>query len=281
MTIPVPCASAKPMEANNNAPTVCQPGLGGAGQPRQPGKMIKYMEGLPAHFQQLKQLLNHKSYQGSKNSGQWTLERLEQEWQELKKVQQAGGYLLSDLVDTMQATEDEILEGLKRCEAVRENGMWYSLNKDYPMKVVCFIFRFFVESSWALDSVKRDETMAAILEMPEMVNDEEVCRQIFSMFCTPVGGEDPEEYEVVRERVSRFYGSHLLASKTSTAFSLTEFLNKWAELVPEGITMNLPDLDGLCLVEDVEDVEEDEDVENVQEENSDLTYICLATAGIL
>ena len=60
--------------------------------------------------------------------------------------------------------------------------------------------------------MKRDETMAAILEMPEMVNDEEVCRQIFSMFCTPVGGEDPEEYQVVRERVSRFYGSYLESS---------------------------------------------------------------------
>ena len=137
------------------APTVGQPGLGGAGQPRQPGgQTIKYMEVLPAQLQRLRLRLREKSFKGSNNVHCWTLELLE-------KVQQPDqGYTFTELVNTVQANEEELREGqfdgwrssfrrsspfvagLKSCEAVRVDGEWFSLDPDYHMKVVRFMFRW-------------------------------------------------------------------------------------------------------------------------------------------
>ena len=114
------------------------------------------------------------------------------------------------------------------------------------------LFRFFDESSWSLDFVRRKETIDAL---KELVNTE-VCKQIFNMYCLPIEGGGPGEFAVDRERVSRFYGFYLLTStKTSTSYSLPEFSSMWAKAVPEGINTCLSQLSGLCLVNESKDKE--------------------------
>lgn len=194
------------------------------------GVFYKYLEVLPTQptTKRLHTVLREKSYKGGNN-------------------EEDHGLTLSELLDTVQASEEEIIKGLKSCEAVRVDGEWFSLDPTYHMKVVGFIFRFFDESSWSLDFVKRKETVDAL---EELVN-KEVCKQIFNMYCLPIEGSEPGEFAVDRERVSRFYGSYLLTStKTSTAYSLPEFSSMWAKAVPEGITTCLSQLSGLCLVDD-------------------------------
>jgi len=197
------------------------------------GVFYKYMEVLPAQptTKRLHSVLREKSYKGGNSD-------------------QEHGWSLSELLDTVQASEEEILEGLKSCQAVRVDGEWFSLDPTYHMKVVGFIFRFFDESSWSLDCVRRKETIDAL---KELVNTE-VCKQIFNMYCPPIEGGEPGEFAVDREQVSRFYGSYLLTStKTSTAFSLPEFSSMWAKAVPEGISTCLSHLSGLCLVDDTKE----------------------------
>jgi len=199
------------------------------------GVFYKYLEVLPTQptTKRLHTVLRQKSYKGG-------------------NIDQDHGLTLLELLDTVQASEEEIVEGLRSCQAVRVDGEWFSLDPTYHMKVVGFIFRFFDESSWSLDFVRRKETIDAL---KELVNTE-VCKQIFNMYCLPIEGGGPGEFAVDRERVSRFYGSYLLAStKTSTAYSLTDFSSMWAKAVPEGITTCLSQLSGLCLVDDTKDKE--------------------------
>jgi len=193
------------------------------------GVFYKYMEVLPTQptIKRLQIMLREKSYKGGSDQGH--------------------GLTLLELLDTVQASEEEITQGLKDCEAVRVDGEWFSLDPTYHMKVVGFIFRFFDESSWSLDSVRRKETVDALAEL---VN-KEVCKQVFNLYCTQVEGAEPGEFCVDRERVSRFYGSYLLTStKTSSAFSLPEFTSMWSKAVPEGITTCLSHLSGLCIIDD-------------------------------
>ena len=100
-----------------------------------------------------------------------------------------------------------------------------------------------------MDCVRRKETVEAL---QELVNTE-VCKQVFNMYCPPIEGDEPGEFTVDRDRVSRFYGAYLLTStKTATAYSLQEFTSMWAKAVPEGITTCLSHLSGLCLIDDKE-----------------------------
>ena len=106
------------------------------------GVFYKYLEVLPTQptIKRLHTVLREKSYKGGGSD-------------------QEHGMTLSELLETVQASEEEILQGehspglpkcidkrrapgLKSCEAVRVDGEWFSLDPTFHMKVVGFIFRW-------------------------------------------------------------------------------------------------------------------------------------------
>ena len=106
------------------------------------GVFYKYLEVLPTQptIKRLNTVLREKSYKGGGSD-------------------QEHGMTLSELLETVQASEEEILQGehspglpkcidkrrapgLKSCEAVRVDGEWFSLDPTFHMKVVGFIFRW-------------------------------------------------------------------------------------------------------------------------------------------
>jgi len=161
------------------------------------------------------------------------------------------GHTLSQLLDRVQASEEEILEGLRRCEGVRVGGEWYLLDHQFHMKILGFIFKYFESSSWELGCVRRGETVE---ELGELVP-RDLTRQVFDLYCSPMEGGEEEEFAVDRERVSRFFGHFLLASGvgSATRYSLEDFQAMWAKAVPDGIPTHLSHLDGLILVDAAKD----------------------------
>jgi len=163
--------------------------------------------------------------------------------EESKKDGQIGP-TFEKLLDKVQASEEEIREGLNEFECIKVDGMWFILDQDYQMKILSYILRFFDENSWRFDCVMKAETVGAISELvpPEIVD------QVFSFYCKPMVGGSADEFCLDEDKVCRFYGDFLLAA--NTAYLLPEFLEMWQNAVPDGITTDLRQLDGLVLVED-------------------------------
>jgi len=160
-----------------------------------------------------------------------------------KKTGQTGPSF-TDLLDKVQASEEELKEALKQFECLELDGMWFILDQDYQMKVLSYILRFFDENSWKFDCVQKAETVAEISSLVPS----EVVEQVFDIYCSPMLGGTSDEFSLDKDKVCRFYGDFLLAA--NTAYLLPEFLEMWQNAVPDGITTDIGQLAGLVLVED-------------------------------
>merc|ERR1719312_386457 len=154
------------------------------------------------------------------------------------------GPTFEKLLDQVQASEEEIREGLNEFECIKVDGMWFILDQDYQMKILSYILRFFDENSWRFDCVMKADTVAAISELvpPEVVE------QVFDIYCRPMVGGTLDEFSLDKDKVCRFYCDFLLAA--NKAYLLPEFLEMWQNAVPDGITTDIGQLAGLVLVED-------------------------------
>jgi len=153
------------------------------------------------------------------------------------------GVRLSELLETIQASEEELRKGLSDVEGVEVAGMWYKLDTDYKMNILNYILRFFDENSWNLDCVKKKETVEALKDLVP----DSLVSQVFDIYCDIMDGGDGDEYLVNNDKVCRFYGDYLLSSASS--FNLAEFSTMWQEAVPTGLKTNIGQLDGLVIVD--------------------------------
>jgi len=157
------------------------------------------------------------------------------------------GQRYSQLLETVQASESELKEGLKKLEAVEIEGVWVQLDQDFQMKVLSYILRFFDENSWSLDCVSKKETVEALQELVT----KEVLEQVFDIYCHPMEGGKEDEFSLDKDKVARFYGDFLLA--VNTKYVLEEFLDMWQKAVPDGVKTDISQLSGLVLVEDAKE----------------------------
>ena len=129
----------------------------------------------------------------------------------------SSGHTMSELLETIQASEEELKQGLKHFECVEVDGMWFILDQDYQMMVLSrilkkvitknnivflvniYMYRYFDENSWKLDCVRKAETVS---ELASLVSDQ-VLAQVFDMFCEPMTGGEEDEYSLNKTRVSR------------------------------------------------------------------------------
>ena len=56
------------------------------------------------------------------------------------------GVRLSELLETVQASEEELRRGLSDVEGVEVAGMWYQLDTDYKMNILNYILRYILIS---------------------------------------------------------------------------------------------------------------------------------------
>jgi len=192
------------------------------------GVFYKYLElvEIRPRLRKLKQMLSETPYtEDSKKSGQ-------------------VGPRFAELLDKVQASQEEIRVGLREFECVEVDGMWFVLDQDYQMKVLSYILRFFDENSWKFDCVQKVETISALSELVPA----DIVSQVFSFYCQPMVGGGEDEFSLDTDKVCRFYGDFLLAA--NTGYLLSEFLEMWQKAVPDGITTDISQLAGLVLVED-------------------------------
>nr|XP_045599030.1 sister chromatid cohesion protein DCC1-like isoform X2 [Procambarus clarkii] len=94
-------------------------------------------------------------------------------------------YTLSDLLDRVQCSEEELDKALQELEAYHLYGFWQTLEFDYQFKVVSHILNLIDSKSWPLDGVPRYETFKELSELEPRT----VITQCFDYYLKPTGKE--------------------------------------------------------------------------------------------
>ncbi|XP_052519830.1 sister chromatid cohesion protein DCC1-like [Budorcas taxicolor] len=137
-------------------------------------------------------------------------------------------YTTEDLLDQIQASEEEIMTQLQVLNACEIGGYWRILEFDYEMKLLNHITQLVV-SKVPLNMCLQE---LGPLEPEEMI---EHCLRCY-------GKKYTEE-----DKICRATAQMLL--QNAVKFNLAEFQEVWQQSVPEGMTTRLDQLQGLALVD--------------------------------
>ncbi|KAJ1057944.1 hypothetical protein K5549_014469 [Capra hircus] len=143
-------------------------------------------------------------------------------------------YTTEDLLDQIQASEEEIMTQLQVLNACEIGGYWRILEFDYEMKLLNHITQLVDSESWSFSKVPLNTCLQELgpLEPEEMI---EHCLRCY-------GKKYTEE-----DKICRATAQMLL--QNAVKFNLAEFQEVWQQSVPEGMTTRLDQLQGLALVD--------------------------------
>ncbi|XP_076064457.1 sister chromatid cohesion protein DCC1 isoform X2 [Oratosquilla oratoria] len=163
-----------------------------------------------------------------------------------ERTEDGRKYTYDDLLEKVQASEDELNQALVDMEAYHIYGFWQILEFDYKFKVFSHIINLVDTQSWALDCISKD----AVLRLLNNVEPRTIISQCFDFYLSSTNVENDNGealYNFIDNKVCRLYAEVLL--KPAEKFNLQEFLSIWQQSVPEGMTTNLSQLGGLALVD--------------------------------
>ncbi|XP_052507883.1 sister chromatid cohesion protein DCC1 [Budorcas taxicolor] len=152
-------------------------------------------------------------------------------------------YTTGDLLDQIQASEEEIMTQLQVLNACEIGGYWRILEFDYEMKLLNHVTQLVDSESWSFSKVPLNTCLQELgpLEPEEMI---EHCLRCYGKKYT----EEGEVYfELSADKICRATAQMLL--QNAVKFNLAEFQEVWQQSVPEGMTTRLDQLQGLALVD--------------------------------
>nr|XP_057941306.1 sister chromatid cohesion protein DCC1 [Doryrhamphus excisus] len=152
-------------------------------------------------------------------------------------------YTMDDLLETIQASEEEITKHLKTLHACQINGCWRVLDSDYEMKLLGHVTQLVDSESWPFDKVPLQTSLQELgpLEPREMI---EHCLNCYGTRYI----ENGEVFYALDEaKVCR--ATALMLLKNAVKFNLGEFNEVWQQSVPEGMNTRLDQLKSVALVD--------------------------------
>ncbi|KAG9328989.1 hypothetical protein JZ751_013485 [Albula glossodonta] len=181
-------------------------------------------------LKKLKKLLMESPYEGSPLS------------QEPASSEQK--YTMEDLLERIQASEEEILAQLDRIHACKIDGFWRILDFDYEMKLLGHVTQLVDSESWAFSKVPLSICLQELgpLEPQEMI---EHCLNCYGRRYTDEEGEVC--FALNEDRVCQATARMLL--QNAVKFNLREFQEVWQQSVPEGMSTRLDQLRGVALLD--------------------------------
>ncbi|GBO34238.1 Sister chromatid cohesion protein DCC1 [Araneus ventricosus] len=182
-------------------------------------------------FKKLRSLLERKPYQGK-------------EYEDLQDFQDK--FTFEMLLDTIQASEEELKSELTLAQACLINGYVRFLDFDYKFSVFSSILDVMESRSMPLNKVLKEP----IIEALEDLEPKEILEECFSWFTEETGETDENGHTLFalkEDSVCKLYAEVLLRS--SGKFHLQDFLESWQRSVPEGMKCDLKQLRGLALTD--------------------------------
>nr|XP_046191932.1 sister chromatid cohesion protein DCC1-like isoform X2 [Oncorhynchus gorbuscha] len=180
-------------------------------------------------LKKLKRLLMENPYEGPGISGQEDVTE--------------GKYTMGDLLERIQASEEELEAQLQTIHACEVNGYWRLLDFDYEMKLLGHITQLVDSESWSFSKVPLRVSLEELgrLEPQEMIE--------HSLNCYGRRYTDNDEvlFALNEDKVCRATAQMLL--QNAAKFNLAEFQEVWQQSVPDGMGTRLDQLKSLALVD--------------------------------
>ncbi|XP_027867550.1 sister chromatid cohesion protein DCC1 [Xiphophorus couchianus] len=152
-------------------------------------------------------------------------------------------YTMEDLLERIQASEEELKTHLETIHACRIDGYWRVLDFDYEMKLLGHVTQLVDSESWSFNKVPLHTSLEELapLEPREMI---EHCLNCYGKRYIESG---EVFYALHEDRVC--WGLALMLLQNAVKFNLKEFQDVWQQSVPEGMTTRLEQLKGVALVD--------------------------------
>ncbi|XP_033614823.1 sister chromatid cohesion protein DCC1 [Fukomys damarensis] len=210
-----------------------------AGQDAAPGLLHAEIFGFSNNYwelrrcrpklQKLRKLLKENTYEGPDSPKEVDSNR--------------SKYTTEDLLDVIQASEEEIMAHLQVLNACEIGGYWRVLDFDYEMKLLNHVTQLVDSESWPFSKVPLSVCLQELgpLEPEEMI---EHCLKCYGRKYV----DDGEVYfELSADKICCATAQMLL--QNAVKFNLAEFQAVWQQSVPEGMVTSLDQLKGLALVD--------------------------------
>ncbi|CAN9514019.1 unnamed protein product [Ophioblennius macclurei] len=180
-------------------------------------------------LKKLKKLLMENPYEGPAFAGQ--------------EEKTENRYTVNDLLERIQASEEEIKTHLETIHACEIDGYWRVLDFDYEMKLLGHVAQLVDSESWSFHKVPLKTCLEELgpLEPREMI---EHCLNCYGRRYTE---NDEVLYALSEEKVCR--GTALMLLQNAVKFNLKEFQEVWQQSVPDGMSTHLDQLKGVALMD--------------------------------
>lgn len=169
------------------------------------------------------------------------------EFDDLEEMEKnkAGFYTWNDLVDKVQASDDELRSGLWALSAVELDGYWRIVDERYMGTVLAMLLHNSVLNDWSLDALIEDEVVRVLVS--------DGFPPILACHCLHVYGSKVDEgrsksclWKLDERRVCVHFAREILYSGRR---KMESFMEEWQRKIPEGMQASFEILEGEVLVE--------------------------------
>ncbi|KAK1424893.1 hypothetical protein QVD17_20234 [Tagetes erecta] len=159
------------------------------------------------------------------------------------EMHDSGLYQWDDLVNRVQASDDELKSALRVLSAVEINGYWRIVDDKYMDQVLKTLINNSILSDWSLSSLDENTVVESLVE-------EGYSREI-AHHCLEVYGSKTSEnvWEMDNKRVCVHFARRILF--VNGKMKTESFMEEWISKVPGGMVASLDMLEGEVLMENL------------------------------
>ncbi|XP_074640253.1 sister chromatid cohesion protein DCC1-like [Tubulanus polymorphus] len=151
-------------------------------------------------------------------------------------------YTYDELLDVIQASEDELMKALKALQVCTIDGKMRILEFDYLSQVLSSLFLLLDEKDWSYDAIPGTHCCEILADLYP----KEVVLHVLNCYSDPV--DDVEGAFCFNEhKVCRFHAEILL--RHNDKFNFQDFMKTWNESVPQNMNVDLLQIQGLALID--------------------------------
>ncbi|MCD9561036.1 hypothetical protein HAX54_019970 [Datura stramonium] len=156
-----------------------------------------------------------------------------------------GLYAWSDLVEKVQASDEELCTGLRALSAVEIDGYWRLLDENFVDEILNMLLHNAVLNDWLLNALNEDEVLR-VLEADGFPR--KIVRHCLEVYGSKVDDETRGgcTWRLEEKPVCVHFARVILRGKK---MKLESFMEEWRKKVPEGMNASFDVLEGEVLTE--------------------------------
>ncbi|CAK8695453.1 unnamed protein product [Clavelina lepadiformis] len=156
-------------------------------------------------------------------------------------------YTLSKLMETIQASELEIMTWLCKTNCCCVNGFWRVVDFGYIVECMGELFQLIEAESWSCGSIPIHDACEKINDSGELVPEFMVKHLLGSYGSQFVSEDGAHCFKLSERKICRLFAEMLL--RDVGKFNLSEFFEVWKGSLPAGMTSDEKYLSGLALID--------------------------------